>query len=595
MLKIRRYLFRSINDLPLKYKFILIYALCVLTPIILINLVFLSKISTFVKEREAGNCRNAMERANTELLGLIEGCVTVSHAISTDRQLQLALQRHYHDFETFYDAYDLFLRNRLKRYMAIYNYFSEIRVYSTNDTIPDSGYYLRINETIKNTQWYQAVSQSPEEILLCAYRESSPGIATSSDQYLCIICKFSDASLANQIQNYVKINIDINKVFAIFNREQNYINLCLVDGANRMIYAPNNRFFYRLNLKTADYNPRVFTKQGIVLQKEIGNAKFLNNWKIIGIGDRRVILRALNRSRLFILGLALVSMLVATVLILAIARSLNYRINKLMKHMAKVENQQFEQIEMAECQDEIGSLIKSFNLMTAKIKALINDVYKLNIQKKEFELERMRTELNHLQSQMNPHFLFNTLNAIMVVCVKNNYTEISEVLKYLSKLLRRLLNRKDDLVSVAEELAFAEMYLKIEKFRFGEKIKYQMTIDEVALQCLLPKMSIQPLIENACKHGIQTIKGIGRVRIKVALTEKKLKVTVSDNGSGIEGEKLDEIVAAMAGNRESNGNIGIRNVYRRLRLYYGEDVEFTISSQLNTGTEVNFAIPVKKL
>ena len=594
-MKTRFELFNKINDIPLKYKFILIYVMCVLVPLVAVNLIFLSKISALAEEREEENFRIAMERARTDIVGIIQGCVAVSHSIATDKILYKALERKYADFNEFYDSYDAYLRDRLNRYASIYDCLSEIRLYTTNDTIACSGYYLYIDSEVQSKEWYQAMIRSSDKIGLYAYKETIPSVATSSDQYLCVLGRMNSYSFPNEIQNYIKINIDINKIFEIFSREQNYIDICLVDDQGRMIYAPNNSLFYRLARKSPYYNPLAFGKGTIVLQYKLGNANYFDGWKVVGVGDKKIILKALNQSRYFIFWLALASMLAASLLILVMVRSYNDRIRILAKHMSKVENQQFELIAMNEGQDEIGGLIKSFNLMTAKINALINDVYKLNIQKKDLELERVRAELNFLQSQMNPHFLFNTLNAILVVCVKNNYTEISPVIKYLAKTLRRLLSWKDDLVTIEEELAFSEMYLRIEQFRFGEKFQFEIALEEAARLCRVPKMTVQPLIENACKHGIQTIKGVGLITVKIAVADAILTVSVRDNGSGIESEKLNEIITNMASDSEANGNIGIRNVYRRLKLYYGEAVKFAISSKVNSGTEVRFAIPARQL
>jgi Predicted signal transduction protein with a C-terminal ATPase domain len=604
-MKMRFALGNKINDIPLKYKFLMIYILCVLLPIIVINLVFLTKITALVSKREAENFQIAMERARTDIVSLIQDSVAVSHSISTDKLLYEALDRKYGSFNDFYDTYNSYLRNRLNRYASIYNFISDLKVYSTNSSIASSGYYLYIDDEVKNSEWYQALARSNDMIILNAYEETIPGIAINNDQYLCVIRKMNEYTLPNTNQNYVKINIDINKIFEIFNREQNYINICLVDENNKIIYSPDNPLFYRLTLKTPnngsiaqrslDYNPKALGKDSIIREYKLGNANYLSDWKIVGIMDRRIILKALSQSRYFIFYLALISMLVATVSILIIVQSFNHRFKKLAKHMTKVENQQFELIETAEGKDEIGGLIRNFNLMTAKINSLINDVYKLKIQKQDLELERVRAELNFLQSQMNPHFLFNTLNALLVVCIKNNYSEVVEVIKYLAKTLRRLLSWNDDLVTIDEEMAFSEMYLKIEKFRFGEKFRYELAVDDGALQCRIPKMTIQPLIENACEHGIQAIKAIGVVKVKIDLTAEMLKVTVTDNGSGIDGEKLAEIRNHMAEGGEGNENIGLRNVYRRLRLYYGEDVEFSISSRINSGTAVGFVVPVQRL
>jgi two-component system sensor histidine kinase YesM len=263
--------------------------------------------------------------------------------------------------------------------------------------------------------------------------------------------------------------------------------------------------------------------------------------------------------------------------------------------MQKVTNEKFELIRIDEGRDEIGGLIHNFNRMTSRINSLINDVYKLEIQSKNLEMERVRAELNFLQSQMNPHFLFNTLNAILVVCTKNKYDDVTDIIKSLSKLLRRLLRWKEDLVSLQEEMQFIEMYLKIEKFRFRDKFDYQFEIEEQALEYKIPKLSMQPLVENSCKHGLQTIEGLGIIKVKAVVEENRLQITVSDNGKGMEAAQLKELLHNIRTEDSPGLNIGMRNVYRRLELYYADQVTFEIISVPDEGTAVSFGIPLRLL
>jgi two-component system sensor histidine kinase YesM len=588
-------IFNKVNDIPLKYKFILIYVLCVLIPLITINLVSLSKITTSVKEKEAENFRISMERAQTDIVGLIKGCIAVSNSVVTDRALDEILERKYQDINEYYKVYYSYLRDSLNRVVPIYTHISEICIYTNNPTIASGGNYVFIDDAVKSKQWYQTIDKSTANIILDYYREPKSYLRAGHAQNLCVLRKMNEFGLPASRSKLLKINLDINQLFEIFNREQDYLSICLVDPGNRMIYAPNNQLLGEFSRIHKFYQPAAFGKDWLVFERKLGSAIYLNHWRIVGIGDKRKVLNALSQSRNSIFNLALISTLISTLLILIIIRSYNYRVRQLAVQMEKVKNQQFELMEIHEGKDEIGGLIQSFNLMAAKINSLINDVYKLEIQKKDLELERVRAELNFLQSQMNPHFLFNTLNALLVVCVKNNYTEIIEVLKNLSKTLRRLFSWQDDLVTIEEEITFSEMYLKIEKFRFGDKFQYEINCNKMSFQCKIPKMTIQPLIENACKHGIQSIKGVGLVKADIDIVEGLLTVWVRDNGCGMDAEKLDEIMLHMTADNESGGHIGLRNVYRRLKLYYGETVHLNISSGINAGTEVSFTVPVNKL
>lgn len=131
------------------------------------------------------------------------------------------------------------------------------------------------------------------------------------------------------------------------------------------------------------------------------------------------------------------------------------------------------------------------------------------MQKKELELEGMRARLNVLISQVNPHFLFNTLNAILAISERNHYDEVSWTIEHLAIMMRKLLDWSDDQVTVREEIEFIRMYLDIEKLRFSSRFDFSITVDPEAEEFRIPKMSVQPLVENACKHGIHKMNGYG--------------------------------------------------------------------------------------
>lgn len=332
------------------------------------------------------------------------------------------------------------------------------------------------------------------------------------------------------------------------------------------------------------------------MEKSLGNLAYLDGWKLIGVADTRHVDQLLDEARNSILWLAIISVIVPSVLIYFILRSYHYRIRKLSRHMEKVRNERFDLIEIQEGRDEIGGLIRTFNMMISKIHSLINDVYKLEIRHKDLELDQVRTELSMLQSQMNPHFLFNTLNALLVVSTKNGYTEVSEIIKSLSLLMRQLLSRSDNLIPLEEELQFTTLYLQIEKFRFGELFDYTLDIDPKAAGKRIPRMSIQPLVENACKHGLQARKNGRLIHITAKLGESGLVIRVIDNGIGMEQDKLRQLIQDVRSDQAKDGShVGIRNVYRRLELFYEGDATFTIRSEKGAGTEAGFHIPTDRL
>jgi len=589
---------KIVNDIPLNYKFFMIYIVGVLLPIVVINLLFMDRMSGLIREREEQNLEISLERARKDIYDFIDGGVAVSHALNTDKTLYEMLDRIYKDPPDFYAAFDEQLRHRVSSYIPVNNQISRIDIFTENPTIvPGSNYHI-INQEVRESEWYRMWEKSDASVMVAAYRAKQAGSRTLTSPYLSVIENMDYYNYYSTFDKLLRIDIDLGLIYDVLARERDYLNLFLVNENNEVIMSTEDG--YPRDVADSAGYPKFAAdlgdRQSIRhYEVAIGTAKYVKGWRLIGVPQGNRVTRAMLDMRLYVGFLAAAITLITSVFIYVMLRSYNYRVKRLSRHMQKVTNEKFDLIRIDEGRDEIGGLIRNFNIMTSRINSLINNVYKLEIQKKSLEMERVRAELNFLQSQMNPHFLFNTLNAILVVCTKNQYEDVTDIIKSLSKLLRRLLSWQEDLVPVEEEMRFIEMYLKIEKFRFRDKFEFQCEIDEEALRYKIPKMSIQPLVENACKHGIQAVEGRGWIRIRAFVADGRLRVVISDNGIGIEAGRLRELILSVRNENASGSSIGIRNVYRRLELYYDDQVRFDISSSPEEGTTVSFDIPIKLL
>ncbi|MEC0238706.1 histidine kinase [Paenibacillus dokdonensis] len=595
MLKRKFKLRKFVNDIPLNYKFFLIFFVGVLLPIVVIHLLVMDRMSELIKAREEQNLEISLERARKDIHDFIDGGVAVSHALNTDKTLYEMLDREYKDQLDFYETFDEQLRNRVTSYIPVNNQIQRISIFTDNKSIVNGGNYHVIDDGVLDSDWYKMWENSGNPVFVAAYRAAEANNTASTAPYLSVIERMDYYDYFDTYKKLLRIDIDLSKIYDVIMRENDYLNLYLVNENNQIIMSSDSGYqrgkvdAYPVFQLAEDDN------QQDVHTLSIGSAKYVKGWKLIGITQGVRISKAMMEMRLYISALAAVVTLFTTTFIFIMLRSYNYRVKRLSRHMQKVTNEKFDLIQIDEGRDEIGGLIQNFNMMTTRIKFLINNVYKLEIQKKNLEMERVRAELNFLQSQMNPHFLFNTLNAILVVCTKNNYTDVTDIIKSLSKLLRRLLSWKEDIVTLEEELMFIEMYLKIEKFRFRDKFEYQFEVEEDAVHYKIPKMSIQPLVENACKHGIQAIQGVGMVKICAFVVDGRLRIVISDNGKGMDSSRLKEIIMSVRKENSTGISIGIRNVYRRLELYYNDQVRFDIVSTPNQGTTVFFEIPIKYL
>ncbi|KWX70521.1 sensor histidine kinase [Paenibacillus jilunlii] len=578
-----------VNDIPLKYKFLFIYLLCVLVPILSINALFYVQISRNVDARERGNLEISVDRVVYDFMQIVNECVAISNTVAADRAFNEIMDYAYPDNEAYYEVYDNVLRDKLRQYSNLHSYIYWMGVYTTNPTIQNGNSYFVLSDSDKESEWYRKISGSEDKVLLTSYQGTNPLNPPQQEVFVSLIRKL-DSFTGQPYSKYLRIDLRLNNVQELFQKERDYLRFKLLDEQNRVVLESDHSF-YSLD-KNVLLNVDTDSQSSKQIVRTLGSAGYTKGWKLTGTPEGREINHEMSRALRVSLIFAVLTIIIPTLLMIFILQSYNLRVRLLYKHMKLVKYEHFENIDMYEGKDEIGGLIRSFNLMTEKIRNLINDVYKLEIQKKDLELERVRAELNYLESQVDPHFLFNTLNAILVICKKYKYEEVTDVIRNLALILRRLLSWKDDLITVEEEISFIEMYLQIEKFRFQSRFTYDIDIDPAVLNCRIPKMSVQALVENSCKHGLQSVKGARKIHVSASMNDAGLMIVVTDNGKGIEKEKLDWIESHLQAEQDSGKNIGLRNVYKRLMMYYDGRAGFTIESTEYERTAITIHIPI---
>lgn len=213
----------------------------------------------------------------------------------------------------------------------------------------------------------------------------------------------------------------------------------------------------------------------------------------------------------------------------------------------------------------------------------------------EAEKNLQQAELKALQSQMNPHFLFNSLNVIARLAYLEGAEETRDMVHALSDLLRYSL-RREEIVNLSEELKYIKDYIKIQKARFAEKIEFEMDVDESLLRYKIPFMSLQPLVENAVIHGLEPEGGEGSIKILSEEEEGSLIIKISDDGVGIEEDKIRHIIETRERKvtETHTSGMGINNVHQRLQHYYGAKYGVEIDSSRGEGTEVKISFPKLK-
>lgn len=244
----------------------------------------------------------------------------------------------------------------------------------------------------------------------------------------------------------------------------------------------------------------------------------------------------------------------------------------------ETENFTYEQINGTE---EITTLSKSFDHMVIKIQELME-----RIRKEEISLRK--TELKALQAQINPHFLYNTLDAIAWLCTGKRNEDAEEMVTALARLFRISISKGHEVIPIENELQHAKSYLKIEKFRYKNQFTYHFDVDEECLPYLCNKITLQPIIENAIYHGLSRMVDEGEITIRIYQQKGDILFSVSDNGVGMTEQECREILRKEPGDQTG---IGIKNVNDRIKIYFGDQYGLTITSVLDEGTTVTIRMP----
>lgn len=583
-------LFNKINkgliNLGVRKKLLLVYFLCVLIPTIITNSIFATMMVNSLHNKRVQQIRAAFDILNTNIKKVMEEALYYSNTLYTDQMLNEVLDTDFNGVEDFYSYYDRYLRNRIYQGRYVYSNISRITIYTNNPTIIESDGYKKLNSP-ETKEWLDKLLKNSRGVIVIPTKEDDDG-------YVSLIRNLNQFETRSSNSKYIKIaKIDINLSafvnainFGIFDGR-----IYLVDNKNRIV-ASKNDFKILVGRPFVKFEKSRFLKKNEYIFNERLDYSLVNGWRLIGIFSKAYMLEEVNGAIKYMLIISLISLIAATLLIRLITSSLSNRLELLTRHIKRIKKQNFTVLNCYEGNDEIGNVIKEFNNMTIKLKELIEKEMLSEIQRKTLEVEKKQAEINALQSQINPHFLFNTLESIRMRSVLKNELETAEIIKYLTRTLRRLIYWGNDITTVEEEIAFVEEFLKIQKYRLGDKLSYNIIVDESTKDCLIPKMCIQPIVENACIHGIEKKQDSGVINILVDKDETYLKIRVEDNGIGIPQEKLDELMLNLKSNNYKD-NIGLRNVLKRLMLYYNNAVNFKIESGMNTGTTVFIEIPLE--
>ena len=364
----------------------------------------------------------------------------------------------------------------------------------------------------------------------------------------------------------------------------------IVDADGNIVYHPQQQQLYN-ELQTENIDLVMNTGSDIVTWGDGINKKMYSisrsektGWTVVDCVRVEELLRRSNEAQSIYVLVAMGLMAVALFFSRFVAKSITLPIQRLCDSMERVQEGDFSVSDIVvDSENEIGSLTKSFNVMTQRIHELMAQ----NIREQE---AKRKSELKALQSQINPHFLYNTLDSIIWMAEGKKNEEVVLMTASLARLLRQSISNEDELVSIGQEIEYARGYLTIQKMRYKDKLEFRIEVEPSILNIRLIKLVLQPVIENAIYHGLKYKESRGLLLVKGFMKNGNAVLQVIDDGVGMDQETLDHIYERHKVDYHSNG-VGIYNVQKRLQLYYGNEYGIVYESKPGEGTTATITIP----
>ncbi|MEK0314744.1 sensor histidine kinase [Cohnella sp. 56] len=316
----------------------------------------------------------------------------------------------------------------------------------------------------------------------------------------------------------------------------------------------------------------------------------LTGWHVLVVQPRSEMLRQLSRIQWLTAVIICVTIVLSLILSWAVSGLISKPIRKVLISMKKFQKGDFTQQVRVIGHDEVGQLGLGYNTMVGRIRELIDDVY-------AFQLKQKQAELKALQSQINPHFLYNTLNTIAWTAHKSGDALVEEMIYALSGMFRISLNQGMDASDLKQEFELIGHYLFLQKMRFPSKLNYELELDERIADFAVPKLLIQPLVENAVVHGIESlVDDVGLVHVAAAAEGGRVVIEVTDNGIGISEDKRSRLAQMIRSERltPEGESYALQNIAARIRLFYGEGASVDVQSEAGSGTRLRIELPYER-
>ncbi len=547
-----------------------------------IGVILYSKVSNLAEQNAIINTRQIIDQVNTNLDYYLRSMMEISNYLNEVIRNDAGISS-----TNLKDQMNVILNTR-KDIVTLALFSSEGKLLAG---VPF--YKMKDDVDMTEQEWFKAPIKEPANLYF-----SSPHVENIYKGQHSWVVSLSRGVTVNQNGKKVKGVLLVDMNFSTIDQLCQKVNfgkkgyVYIIDSNYNIVYHPQQQLI-NVGLKKEnldDVREHVF---GRYFDNYNGERRLITietvnycRWRIVGIAYMDEIAAIKKDIGNYILYLLVFGVLFVMSISAFASAKISQPIKKLEKSMKMVEQGKFDINIDIKGETEVAQLSKAFKLMVARIKQLMSQIVL------EQEAKRI-SELNALQAQINPHFLYNTLDSVVWMAENGKSEDVITMTVALARLFRISISKGRNIISVRQELEHAKNYLVIQSIRYKNKFKYEMDAQEEALKCSTIKLILQPIIENSIYHGIEYMPDQGFIKISVSIKDGKLLYKISDNGLGMDKQTLDSLLSGNVKSKNGSG-VGVKNVHERIQLYYGKEYGLQIESEIEVGTTVYIWLPLNK-
>lgn len=577
----------KINNYSIRKKLMLLYICCVLLPLFITDSVILTLLLQSEKTQQSHEMENIASAVRTDLTYTFEEMSKMANTLYINRDINEFLDRQYTSDREFYSA-SRGVETKSFYETSINTGSISVVMCSDNETIVNGGHFYKIS-SVKEEAWCKKLLESSTNTVIHFYYVGDENPTAFSKRKVSVMRRlnyYKDLKCEKLVRLDLEYNTLVRRLTSM--KYSMAVYVCSGDKIlfSNVGHAQNN----------ADYD-YLTGKEKIGISQDFD--LYGESFRILVMDPESDIFDLLKSHFPLIMLMLAVNILLPWFLTVGFNRSFTVRLGQLSEAFNQVQAESLKEITNIKGGDEISSLMKNYNHMVRRSRELIKTVYKDRLEKQKMDIARQNAELLALHSQINPHFLFNVLESIRMHSVIKGEEETAGMIERLAVLERQNVNWKSDFIKISEELAFIEAYLELQKYRFGERLSYQIEAEKDCLDYILPKLTLVTFVENACVHGIEKKSVPCWIYIRIYRKDGWLHLEVEDTGGGMDEASVEELRQRMKVSKIEtlmhNEHVGIVNACLRLKMVTDGKAEFELESEEKVGTFMVIKVPVEKL